>query len=152
MHCSCPMNSARGAGQKKKKKEENADMKRQSKCYRSPISLRKHQYFKKNLVPSRSGTLFYFIFNKGLLYSVLELCTHELYFSNWLNFEMHRLKLTTWAERSLLWSTGAYSDSSAGADVGAGLCNFWKSRVWVQWGAAIKKLLKIFLFIFFTYF
>ena len=74
---------------KKKKKEEeeeeeeeNADMKRQSKRYRSPISLRKHQYFKKNLVPSRSGTLFYFIFNKGLLYSVLELCTHELYFSN----------------------------------------------------------------------
>ena len=64
------MNSARGAGQKKKKKEENADMKRQSKCYRSPISLRKHQYFKKNLVPSRSGTLFYFIFNKGLLYSM----------------------------------------------------------------------------------
>ena len=85
MHYSCPMNSARGIGQKKKKKEEeeeNANVKRQSKRYRRPKSLRKHQYFKKNLVPSRSGTLFYFIFNKGLLYSVLELCTHELYFSN----------------------------------------------------------------------
>ena len=66
----------------KKEEEENADVKHQSKRYCSPISLRKHQYFKKNLVPSRSGTLFYFIFNKGLLYSVLELCTHELYFSN----------------------------------------------------------------------
>ena len=43
---------------------------------------------------------------------------------------------------------GAFSDSGAGAGVGLG--NFSKSRVRVQQGAAIKKLLKIFLFIFST--
>ena len=55
---------------KKKKKEEeeeeeeeeNADMKRQSKRYRSPISLRKHQYFKKKprTITIRNIILFYF--------------------------------------------------------------------------------------------
>ena len=49
-----------------------------------------------------------------------------------------------------LWSTGAFPDLGAGA--GAGLGNFWKNKVRVQWGAAIKKLLKIFLFLFSIYF
>ena len=43
----------------------------------------------------------------------------------------------------------ADSDLGAGADAGVGLSNFLKSRVRVRRGAAIKKLLKIFLFIFF---
>ena len=34
----------------------------------------------------------------------------------------------------------------------AGLGNFWKSRVRVRQDSAIKKLLKIFLFIFYLYF
>ena len=47
-----------------------------------------------------------------------------------------------------LWTTGVFPD--LGAD--AGLSNFWKNRVWVRQDAAIKKLLKIFLFIFSIYF
>ena len=49
-------------------------------------------------------------------------------------------------EHSKLWSIGAFWDSGAGA----GLGNFWKSRVRVRRDSAIKKLLKIFLFIFST--
>ena len=45
-----------------------------------------------------------------------------------------------------LWSNGAFPDSDAG------LGNFWKSRVRVRRDSAIKKLLKIFLFIFSIYF
>ena len=45
-----------------------------------------------------------------------------------------------------LWSTGADTGLGAGTDTGAGLSN-WKSKVWVQRSTAIKKLLKIFLFI-----
>ena len=41
---------------------------------------------------------------------------------------------------------GVFSDSSAGVGTGVGLGNFWKSRVQMQRGAAIKKLLKIFLY------
>ena len=43
--------------------------------------------------------------------------------------------------------------AGVGADVDAGvrLSNFLKCRVWVRQDAAIKKLLKIFLFIFFIY-
>ena len=47
-----------------------------------------------------------------------------------------------------LWTTGVFPD--LGAD--AGLSNFWKNRIWVRQDAAIKKLLKIFLFIFSIYF
>ena len=47
-----------------------------------------------------------------------------------------------------LWSTGAFSDSGVGARLG----NFWKNRVWVRQGAAIKNLIKIFLFLFSIYF
>ena len=43
-----------------------------------------------------------------------------------------------------LWSMGAFRDFGAGA----GLGNFWKMCVRVWWDSAIKKLLKIFLFIF----
>ena len=52
-----------------------------------------------------------------------------------------------------LWSTSVYwnSDVSAGANMGVELGNFWKSRVQVLWGVAIKKLLKIFIFIFSIY-
>ena len=46
-----------------------------------------------------------------------------------------------------LWSTGVFLDSGSGAGVGVGLGNFWKSKVRVQQGVAIKKLLKIFLYI-----
>ena len=53
-----------------------------------------------------------------------------------------------------LWSMGAFPDSGAsvGAGAGAGLSNFWKNRVRVRQGATIKKLFKIFLFIFSIYF
>ena len=44
---------------------------------------------------------------------------------------------------------GAFRDSGVGA--GAGLGNFLKSRIQVQRDSAIKKLLKIFLFIYFIY-
>ena len=47
-----------------------------------------------------------------------------------------------------LWSTGAFPNSG----VGVGLRNFWKNMVRVRRGAAIKILLKIFLFIFSIYF
>ena len=54
-----------------------------------------------------------------------------------------------------LWSIGAFLDTGAGAGAGVGagvgFSNFWKSRVRVQWGMTIKKLLKIFLFIFSIY-
>jgi len=50
-----------------------------------------------------------------------------------------------------LWSTGVFLDSGAGASASAGLDNFWKSRVWMPQGMAIKKLLKIFLFLFSIY-
>ena len=46
-----------------------------------------------------------------------------------------------------LWSMGAFRDSGAGA----GLGNFWKRWVRVRRDSAIKKLLKIFLFIFLIY-
>ena len=51
-----------------------------------------------------------------------------------------------------LRSTGVFWESGAGA--GAGLGNFWKTRVRVRMrpDSAIKKLLKIFLFIFSIYF
>ena len=47
-----------------------------------------------------------------------------------------------------LCSTGEFWDSGAGA----GLGNFLKRWVWVRRDSAIKKLLKIFLFIFSIYF
>ena len=49
-------------------------------------------------------------------------------------------------------STGAFRDSGAGAGAGAGLGNFRKRWVRVRRDSAIKKLLKIFLFIFSIYF
>ena len=49
-----------------------------------------------------------------------------------------------------LWRTGVFLDSGAG--VGVGLDNSWKSKVRVQQGVAIKKLLKIFLYIEFNIF
>ena len=51
-----------------------------------------------------------------------------------------------------LCSTGAFRDSGAGAGAGVGLSNFWKKWVRVRRDLAIKKLLKIFLFIFSIYF
>ena len=51
-------------------------------------------------------------------------------------------------QTDFLWSTGAFSDLGAGVRLG----NFWKNRVWVRQGAAIKNLLKVFLFIFSIYF
>ena len=62
--------------------------------------------------------------------------------------EGHMVLSWTWN----LWSTGAFRDSGAGAGVGAGLGNFWKRWVRVRRDSAIKKLLKIFLFIFSIYF
>ena len=50
-------------------------------------------------------------------------------------------------EHDNLCSTGAFRDLGAGA----GLDNFWKMWVRVQRDLAIKKLLKIFLFIFLIY-
>ena len=47
---------------------------------------------------------------------------------------------------------GEFQDLVAGARAGAGLGNFLKNRVRVWRGVAIKKLLKIFLFIFSIYF
>ena len=47
-----------------------------------------------------------------------------------------------------LCSTGAFRDSDAGAGTGAGFGNFWKRWVRVRRDSTIKKLLKIFLFIF----
>ena len=41
---------------------------------------------------------------------------------------------------------GGFPNSGAGVGADAGLSNFWKSRVQVQQGAVIKKLLKIFLY------
>ena len=59
---------------------------------------------------------------------------------------MMRLKTLS----SSLCSMGAFRDSGAGA--GAGLGNFRKRWVRVRWDSEIKKLLKIFLFIFSIYF
>ena len=42
--------------------------------------------------------------------------------------------------------------SGLGCGCGCGTWQFWKSRVWVRRDSAIKKLLKIFLFIFSIYF
>ena len=68
-----------------------------------------------------------------------------------LEFDKDFLSPTRLAEVKLNWdlcSTGAFWDSG----VGAGLGNFWKRWVRVRRDSAIKKLLKIFLFIFSIYF